>query len=198
MSYPPPPGPPPHIPYYTAQVPFHNPRPASVTVLAILGIIFGALGVLCMPLMLAAPFIPELGEELGQQYEGAALVGNTVLNVVQLLLSGVLLISSIAALRLHPLGRKGMIWEEAASLLLLPVGVAMFLLWDLEELRGMDEVELVAAAAGGACGVLVTVVYAVLVLYFMTRPEVKAAFGEGPDEPWPPQVPPYQPYQPPR
>src|SRR5438128_7719791 len=52
--------PPQTISYYTPPLPVPNPRPTSVTVVAILGIIFGAMAVICSPFAMI-PYFMQFG-----------------------------------------------------------------------------------------------------------------------------------------
>jgi hypothetical protein len=107
----------PTIPYMSSTVHPPSNRPTAVTVLAIIGIVFGALGVLCIgsgDVMLMFSFMSaNLNQGFAGQSMGLRLLGLFV-GVLSLGLSGVLLWASIASLGLKPFARRLMIgWALA-------------------------------------------------------------------------------------
>jgi hypothetical protein len=168
-------------------------RPASVTVLAVIGIIWGSLmtlGNLCGVIVLASNFTPAGNNSMSSlQNDPTMHVWNIVSGVAGLILGIVLLYGSINALSLKPQARLAMIWYSVPQILLSVVGVVVALVIGLPHLNeilnspnartpGFKE-----GALGGFWGSImfqiVVVIYAILILLYMNRPHVKAAFGVG-------------------
>jgi len=172
-------------------------RPKSVTVIAILGIIFGAIGCLCIPIGFVFGMIKQ-----GQQQQDvpqAMTVFNTVVSVASLVLSIVLLIASIGALRLRAWARPAMLAFAAVDLVYDVAKGVLFVVWmvpamgpmirnspdvrnnpqikaqDIENIVRVSQYVWTGIAIGLA---LVTVGYAIAVLVVMNKPHVKAAFED--------------------
>ena len=152
--------------------PVQGARPTSVTVLAILGIVFSSLTLLCgLCGVIAIAFVPQ------QQFQAQLahlpkpwLIISAILNVAVAIL---LLSSSIASLQLATWARKAMLAYAVASLVMSFVGViASFVFADPNQPPAMT-----AAIAIGSF--VLGLVYPICVLYFFTRPHVIAAFESG-------------------
>jgi hypothetical protein len=172
---------PPPLAYHTPQPP--NPRPISVTVLAIIGIVLGVLGVVCTPFALL-PLVLDLPQEPMQE----ALYANNLYvgwyygsTVVGFLLSILLLAAAISALSLKPWARRGLIWYAWLAICLGAIGVvvALVTMLPLAQQQPADPAAawgLWGGLIGGVCGGIIGLIYPVFVLIFMTRPHVVAAF----------------------
>lgn len=186
MSYPPVP-----LPYAT---PMGNPRPTSVTVLAIIGIILGALGLLggLCGLLPYVTSMPGKNPIVDMIKDRPVLYAWTVVStVIHWGLAIVLLSSSIGALLLRPWARRGMVLYAVCSLILTVLGLIMFLALMvpmMSQLMSNSDPALRMGAIGGmvgeAVGILIGPIYPIFILVFMRRPHVLAAFGQaGPAEP---------------
>ena len=178
--------------YYNAPPP--NPRPTSVTVLAIVGIVWGALMLLCNGVGLIPELIPNFG---GADPVFAELRANSVARawgvvgpVIGLGLAVLLLAGSIGALMLRGWGRAAMMVFAVAEILAGLVNLVI-------TIGVINPITAKAAPAGpGAQGnafaigqhfgtavaVAVALVLPVWILIVMKRPAVIAAFagtGEG-------------------
>ena len=193
-------------PNYPAQIPgYQSPytrsapvRPTAVTVLAIIGIIFGGLGVLCKPLGVVALFIPQPGPNPMLDMQRSMMVWNVANAVVGTLVSVLLLASSIGSLSLKPWARKGMLAYAGLALVLTVVGGVVTMIWIMPKMQeaqrqmlaqqsargapapppGMMNIIQTAGNAGAVIGLVLALIFPLVLMYFYTRPEVKAAFGE--------------------
>lgn len=196
--------------YYRGVMP--NPRPPSVTSVAIIGIVLGSLSVLCTGpgflLNLAMlgndgrnPLAPQL-----PLMNHSVVVLQTFQSLVNFVMAMIMLICCIAALRLKPFARKVLVpW----SIFMIPWAVLcgiVTIAWVLPQTREATASIYRANPAlrsahemGKTCGALlmpaVMCVVPLGVLIWWGRPHVRAAFGEQvalPPEPnpnpgpWPP------------
>jgi len=138
-AYPQPPDPnnpylqPSYVPQYASP---SSARPGAVTVMSILAIIFGSLGVLCGLTALASqlamlamggrnPFTPNMPV---MNNTGVVAYG-AVAGVVRLLFSAVLLAGGIGALKLRPWARRALIWWSFALIVWATINLAIVLAW---------------------------------------------------------------------
>ena len=159
-------------------------RPTSVTVIAILGIVFGALGLICTPFAIL-PYVTDFGGpnpvvEMVKETTWM-LVWMIFSIVLGLLFSIILLAGSIGALRLKPWARLTLIGYSIASLFMTVISVVVSLMMFMPLFRDSDNPAMAAAATGGmigaGCQICFSFVLQGAVLYVLTRPEVKRAFG---------------------
>lgn len=164
-----------------------RPRPTSVTVLGVLNILFGALGLIGTAFSLALIFMPE-------QFEGA---DNPFLNFAEqplyslfLKVGGVLAVpmtallafSGIGLLQMRSGGRVAAIIYAWYAIVSTIVGIAMqaaFVVWPLAQQAGQDAQSdaILAGSVGGLFGGCIGLVFPVLLIYFLNRPHVLAAFA---------------------
>jgi hypothetical protein len=177
-------------------------RPTSVTVLGIVNIAFAVLGLLSHALMFAL-FSPY--SQSGLDLEGDLDALGEWTPVTQLLgffSNIVLLASGVGLLRMRPWGRYLAIiyagYAIIAALGWTVYSVAMF----ESQTQGMggpgvdERIVMTMAIIGGLIGLGISLCHPTLLLYFMTRRNVAAAFGESfvptvedtSDEPPPPLV----------
>ena len=170
-----------------APIPQDSKRPASVTALAIIGIILGGLAVLCSPLGVI-PLVVKFGPPnpvLDAMRDDVNLFAYTIISTaIGWVLGAVLLSGSIGALVLKEWGRLGMLIYAGVS---LPMSVANFVLqfaWVQPKMKaamasaGLENQPgaMIGQIFGYVIGVLV-LIYLLCVLYFLTRPHVKGAFA---------------------
>lgn len=190
--------PPPYdpLPYASAGMRMPSPRPKSVTVIAIIGIIFGALGVLgalCnLPQYMGVKILPN--PVMDAMREDSVLVALIVGSLVISLIASVLLLwGGIGALSLKPGARKALIAYAIVLIVNTIVGLGLSLTVsgtrsEAAFQRSMKNVPPAQAAAMqkgyelgfyGATGFsVIFLVWPGLVLYYMSRPHVKAAFEQ--------------------
>lgn len=179
--------PPPFIPYASAPP---KPRPTSVTVLAIIGIILAALGLLGNACGVFAPFIPKgVNPVMDAMYGNKRVVAWTVGSAgVKMVLSLFLLVCSIASLNLSRWARGGMILYSLIAIIVDIVGALVgFLVINpimQRQLAAMATIRQPAWSAmagqiGGVCGAVFMLIFPVCVLVFFSRTEVKEAFNRG-------------------
>lgn len=182
--------------YATPQLPQPNPRPASVTVFAILAIIFGSLGMLgtlySMPQYLGLKFGPNPVMDAIRQ--DRLLVSLTLGGlVVGFSLALLQLISGVGMLSLRPAALKGIIWyailDLVRSILTIILNLAV-MNPRLEEVTRqamqsnpqLNTPQMKAimqySSYGGVCLLVVLLIWPILILVFMRRPHVKAAFAD--------------------
>jgi len=153
-------------------------RPTAITVIGIIGIVLGILGLCCNIVgMVGAGSLPMLAEmaqqsgeqspELQQMLNNPALMRYTMVSaVVGLVLSVWMVVASILLLGMKPIGYTLMlanagIWV-AWTLVSTIVGVAMV---------GADPTSFITA--------LIRMVFPIIVLIVLTRPNIKEAFQSG-------------------
>ena len=172
--------------YYNPPLP--SGRPTSVTVLAIIGIIFGAFGVLCTPLALMPYFVsgvshPAIDGIKNDPKLFSWLILSTVIGWVFAVL---LLASSIGALSLKKWARQGLVVYGVAAIIMGIIGFIINMMWlfpKMAELQaGTPQARgaMMGGMAGGVIGLVIGLALPILLLYFMTRPHVIAAFENAP------------------
>jgi hypothetical protein len=158
-------------------------RPTSVTVVAIVGIVFGLLGVVCTPISAIPYFVdtgpnPVMDAVKGTSWIYVYMVASLVLGFV---FACVLLAGSIGALLLKPWARLVLMGYAIVSLVLGVVSAAVTLLIFVPLMRESDNPAVfggvVGGIAGAFCGLCVGFVLQGALLFVLTRPEVKRAFG---------------------
>ncbi|MEX0678659.1 MAG: hypothetical protein WD063_16385 [Pirellulales bacterium] len=173
-------------------------RPTSVTVFGVLNIVFSVLGVVGIAfsavLLYAMPQLPG-APEINTVPDGW-MIFSLVWGVLG---ATVLFVSGIGLLLLRPWGRLAAIGYAIATIGMTVVGLAMHWIYvvrpTLALLNGQDgpPPEAVGAAIGGFVGGCIGPIYPLLLWYFMTRPNVLAAFGGIPaadaESPWSPAMP---------
>lgn len=168
-------------------------RPTSVTVFGILNIVFGTFGLLCTPISLAMILgMPVAGNPVLRVIHGNELyrlwtIGGSLLGIVA---AAVLLAAGIGLLQLRPWARLTSIGLAIYNLVagVLNIGMSVFVFMPLVQGVKMGSGAEQAAAlgaliggiAGGVGGSCVGMIYPILLLIFMTRPSVKAAFQAPP------------------
>ncbi|MCL6536354.1 MAG: hypothetical protein K6U77_09815 [Armatimonadetes bacterium] len=150
-------------------------RPTAVTVIGILGIVFGILGLCCNLVGLGAagslPMLAEMAQQSGEQsaelqqmLNNPGLVRFTMVSsVLGLLLSLWLIVASILLLGMKPIGYTLMLSNAVVLLLWAIVGTIVGI-----AIVGVDPTSLV--------GVPIQIAFPVAVLIVLTRPNIKEAF----------------------
>jgi len=172
----------------------YAPRPTSVTVISILGIVLGALGLLCRPLSLVM-FVVKLPVEnpvVEAMKNDSFIRGWMVIGVAtEWLISLLLVLSSVGSLRLRDWGRQGMLAYAPLKLLTTIAAQVIGMLVINPTLE--PAMKQAAAQQPNAfqmspttSAILMTIwsIWLPLwVLWTFTRPAVKAAFDQGPPPP---------------
>jgi hypothetical protein len=165
-------------------------RPTSVTVLGILNIVFAAFGLMGIALSIAMMFVhPALNMknpvlDLMRQNPGYMMYTNISM-VVSAVFTLMLGLAGIGLLMLRPWGRWLSIAYAVFAILSLIVNSLInyyFLLAPMiDKLAALPPGQEKAAALGGIAGMVVGIclgpIYPVILLIFMFRPNVMAAFG---------------------
>jgi hypothetical protein len=159
----------------------------SVSVFGMLNIIFGAFGVLAI--LLSAPMFFSGGADpknttIQVMHQSTTYAAWMVISaVVGALATAALLGAGIAMLQMRPWSRKVSIAYAIYSLVMTPIGAVMQFLFVLPVLiehahqqPGPAASAAVNGAIGNMFGSLVGLIYPVLLLIFMTRRNVVAAF----------------------
>jgi len=163
-------------------------RPTSVTVFGILVIVFGVLGVLGILGSLVL-FLPQMANSSNPVIKlihdnpayATWMKFSIALGVV---VSAAVLAAGIGLLRLRPWARTFSIGYAIYSLVMVPVSmmVNFFLLTrpllaQAQQQHGPEATGAIAGAVGGLFGSCFGLIYPVLLLIFMLRANVKAAFN---------------------
>ena len=160
------------------------PRPTSVTVVAVLGILFGAWGVVCTPVG-ALPYFMDLpggaNPIIDMVKESTGLFSYMMAQLfVWFVMAVVLLAGSIGALMLKPWARLTLMGYAVVSLVLGVINAAVTVFLFLPMFRAADDPAMAGGAVGGmvgaGCGVCFGFIVQGALLYVLTRPDVKAAF----------------------
>jgi hypothetical protein len=165
-------------------------RPTSITVLGILNIIFGAIGLMGIALSIVMMFIHPAMDmknpvlDLMKQNPAYALYTNISM-VIGAVFTIALCLSGIGLLMLRPWGRWLSIAYAVFGLVSLVVNTLInyfFLLTPLlNKLAALPPGQEKAAAMGGIVGLVgglcIGPIYPIVLLIFMFRPNVMAAFG---------------------
>jgi hypothetical protein len=200
----------PPIPYATPNIPMPSNRPTILTVLAILGIVFGGLGVLCIGFsdifQLLSLLNPHMMPATAAQPIPQKSVG-LVMGVISLALCVVLLIGSIGAINLKPASRRLLVgWalaDIAFDLARLLIVLVFFLpatanspVFQQPAFQNNPNSKQIVAFAkvggivGGIVSWLFTTAFAVLLFIYYRRPETIAVFEMPPQNPNLPLPPP--------
>lgn len=181
-------------------------RPTSVSVLAIIGIIWGSLillGTFCNTLQLSGMSLDANNPITKGMHEDRVLFDWSIVSVILNLGLGALLLGgSIKSLSLKRSGRSWLIaysWLDIAFTVLstgITVAVVMPRINRIVQNSSLNPIvrqTMQISMWGGFLFALVLLVYPALILYFMSRPNVKEAFERGmvaPTQQWgafPPQ-----------
>jgi hypothetical protein len=145
-------------------------RPTSVTVLGILNIVFGGLGILCTPVGLVAIFIVPNAMNTTAVSKTWLLISS----IVGIFCSFLLLIVGIGLLKLKRWARiwtLGYGWFAIAwGIVGIVVNIALAASGELG-----NTPEMIGGAIGGFCGGIIGLAYPILLIIFMSKPNVKAA-----------------------
>ena len=165
-------------------------RPTAVTVFGVLNLLFGTFGVCCLGFSAATMFMsfgPEMTKENVplQLMEESPLYRNfnRMEMVLGIVASMVLIVAGIGLLRLRPWGRKLSIGYGTYAIAMdvftsiVNLGFVFPILFQkAEAASGLAVAAVWIALAGGIAGSLMGLTYSGLLLYFMYRPNVVAAF----------------------
>ena len=192
-----------------------NVRPGAVTGLAITGLILGALGILCNAYGAVMAGIMA-GNGGKNPVAGAAFPAQSSTVVIISLFGAIiglffwiaLIAGCIAALKLRPIARSGMILWSLAMMLWQVAWVILQIVFifpetaqAMQKMQAAQPTPMPSQMSGMMSGILIgsaifwCVILSVLPVLFLTmwtRPRVKAAFGQGPIQ-QPPMQPPYSP-----
>jgi len=156
-------------------------RPTSVTVFGVLNIVFGAIGLLSLPMSLAtlSGKMPGAMGALTQDPTWRAYM--TVGLVVGPIMCIVLIAAGIGLLKLLKWARLVSIYYAIVAIVWGIVGVAFTLVYVVPKITGsMSGPAATGGAIGGLAGGVIGMVYPILLIVFMLRPHVVMAFESGP------------------
>jgi hypothetical protein len=167
-------------------------RPTSVTVFGVLNIAFGALGVVGIIFAFATlMLLPDSGNNpiLGimRSNPGYALWMKIAIPI-GFLACGVTIVAGIGLLKLKNWGRLlsigYAIWAIGWGLLGMVINffcVMQPLMAQASQKSGPEAATMIGAAIGGTVGGCFGMIYPVVLLIFMTRPKIVAAFQSSPE-----------------
>lgn len=174
-------------------------QPTSAIVFGVLGIIFGALGLLgsAFSLFVLQLDDPEMDPLLSMIENPDLYLGWIQFNqILGALFAGVLLVSGIGLLLVREWARRlsvgYAVFTIAFGFLAMAVNWFFFLRPMFGQAMASDDPGLIGGVVGGIAGSLIGLIYPAVLLFFMSRPGVRAIFRAWPDppEPEPPYAPP--------
>ncbi len=162
-------------------------RPTVVTVLAVIGIVLGALGLLCKPTNLLFYFVnfgvsnPMLDK---MKADNAMFIYSMATVSVSWLLSIVLLACSIGMLSLREWGRQGMIGWSMLTIVMDAVTQGVNWFWVMPRMKGyVGNTPNPYGGLGQVMGVVMWLLFSmalpIVVIYLLSRPAIKEAFARG-------------------
>lgn len=174
-------------------------RPKSVTVFGILNIVFAGLG-LCGTAFSVMLFMPS-----------SAAANNPVVQIIQsspgyaawmkvsvalgVIVAAALLAAGIGLLNLKPWARTLSIVYAIYAIFMVLIGDVINYIFLIQPMlqkahgeQGAEAAGAVGGAIGGLFGSCFGLVYPILLLIFMTRPQVVAAFSQSPSQGGPPPL----------
>jgi hypothetical protein len=187
----------PPLPYQSRGVYPPIPRPTMLTVLAVLGIVFGGMGVLCLGFntlfSLFAFTNPALTRGVQSQPMTMRVYG-LLITLCALVLAGVLLFASIGCLALKPMARGAIVAWSVVDIAfdVLRMLLSLFVFIPAISRRAATQPNIgtgqfaVLIKLGVALGVLIwlnQLAYAVLLFVYFRKPEVAALFEQPPQYP---------------
>ncbi len=142
------------------------PRPTGVTVLGVLAILIGLGGLITGGILLAVSAALST-INIGTTYPQLAGIATGTIAIIFGVLGAVLLILGILYLAtgIGFFGGKGWAWTIGLIVSILSIIV---------------NIVQVAINPGGIGGAVISIIIPLLILYYLTRPHVKAFFGKGP------------------
>jgi hypothetical protein len=157
------------------------PPPTSVVVFGILNIIFGLLGFLGTAFS-AFVLFGMAGDNPFLAAQGAIMAAWVRITVVLGFLGAtMLLVSGIGLLRMRSWGHNLAIAYAIFAVVVAMLGVAVQIFEVLPQIqqagRGADSAPLIGQAVAGTLGGCIGLIYPLLLWYFVTRPNVVAAFA---------------------
>lgn len=170
-------------------------RPTSVTVFGVLNIVFGVLGLLVVLFSGAAVFLATAQRQRlpGMEEMNPVLATWTKVSVVIGLLGTLaLLISGMGLLGLKSWGRFLAMGYSVYTIVTGILGIVVQYVFVIQpvleqQVPGGRREVVIGTVIGGAVGSCIGLIYPVLLMFFMSRPHVKAAFSGVylPDKPVP-------------
>jgi hypothetical protein len=166
--------------------------PTAVTVLAILGIVFGSLGILCEGGSVLVLGVVEFNRNILpalHQTPQDQRIANIIGGFIHVLLSFGLLIPSAASLNLKPIGRVAMVWWALVDIAWHVVELILRLALFAPHVQNnpvfqrnpnLAPFATAMAIVGPIINWAIATTFAGLTYYFFTRPNVIAAFESPP------------------
>ena len=176
------------VPYAPAST--YAARPTSVTVLSIMGMVLGGMGLLCKPasLLMFVVKMPVPNPVVDAMRNDSFIRGFMVIGAATgWVISLLLILASVGSLRLRDWGRSGMLAYAGLALVMTAISQAIGIVAIAPALAPavrQAAAEQPAAfqlspAANLALGIGLGLWFPLLILYFYTRKSVKQAFEQG-------------------
>lgn len=164
--------PPPFIPPPIQSAPAS--RPTSVTVFAILNILFGAYGLICMPFTLIALLGGRASNGIMHELGSAYATWSLISSGVGFLAAGVLLALGIGLLQQKGWARKGSVGYGWYAIIMGMVSLVITITLITSHFSNIDDpaqkAGMIGGVIGGAIGGVVGMIYPILLIVFMQRP----------------------------
>lgn len=156
-------------------------RPTSVTVFAILNIVFGSLNILCSPISLISLFLPQpvihtTPDNLPIEIMGPEMKMFSAIGAIIGLIAGFFLLASgIGLLRLKNWARQIAYFYGWFTIIWGIIGTCVNIFFLLPKLSGLPEQQapaLIGGLIGGMCGGVLGLAYPIILIIFMKRKNV--------------------------
>jgi hypothetical protein len=147
--------------------------PGSIRVFGIINIILGSLGLVCLPFsLIALLMVPEM-QRLGGSLMNQWMVISSLFSLVGAVL---MLASGIGLCKYKAWARKLAVYYAAFASVMNVVG-SFFTFGALQSATNSGP-ERIGGMVGGVFGTIIGLTYNCLLIYFLTRREVRQALGE--------------------
>ena len=154
-------------------------RPVLATVVAIIGIIFGLIGMCSQPVVLSTYFMEPMGNPMLVmiQENQSLLLVLVSMGILGFLLTIVEVIGCVGLLLMKSWARSLVLFYAAANILVILLATGVNFVVFLPVLSDGSDPIMVGGAVGGICGGFVSMVVPVAFILALSRPEIVEAYA---------------------
>lgn len=153
-------------------------RPTSLTVFAVLNMVFGGMGLLMSPINVLQVIMPSGGNPATEAMQDSVFfVMFSIVGAIAGVIFGIaMLIAGFGLIKDRPWGRTLSIFVAIAQIIWIFVAIPLMVIGLMPLLNSSDAAVVaggVGGLIGGSCGMCIGFIYPVLMLYFMYRQPAK-------------------------